>query len=101
MVRLGSVALIALFLPAAAWGDPPASDPKSGQVRSFGLPQLSSDFSDATDERFGRAQIAPNAHFGFGMFGLKSEKSPLRPVTVREIDAPKQRRAAVGFSLKF
>lgn len=101
MARLGSVALITLFLPTAAWGDAPAPDPKSALTRSFHLPRPSADFRDDTDERFGRTQIAPNAHFGVGMFGLKPEKSPLRPATVREIDAPKQRRAAVGFSLRF
>ena len=100
MVRLGPVALIAMSLPAAALGNPPAPVPPP-LARSFYLPQPSSEFSDATDERFGRAQIAPNAHIGIGMFGLKPEKSALRPVTVREVDAPKQRRAAVGFSLRF
>ena len=100
MVRLGPVALFAMSLPAAALGNPPAPDAKSPPARTFHLPQPSY-VSDGADERFGRAQIAPNAHFGVGMFGLKPEKSPLRPVTVREIDAPKQRRAAVGFSLKF
>lgn len=100
MVRLGPVALIAMSLPAAALGNPPAPVPPP-LARSFYLPQPSSEFSDATDERFGRAQIAPNAHIGIGMFGLKPEKSALRPVTVREIDAPKQRRAAVGFLLRF
>jgi len=100
MVRLGPVALIAMSLPVAALGNPPSPDP-SPPARSLYLPQPPSKFSDATDERIGRAQIAPNAHFGIGMFGLKPEKSPLRPATVREIDAPKQRRAAVGFSLKF
>ncbi len=100
MVRLGPVALIAMSLPAPALGNPPAPVP-SPPARSFYLPQPSSEFSDATEERFGRAKIAPNAHIGIGMFGLKPEKSALRPVTVREIDAPKQRRAAVGFSLRF
>jgi hypothetical protein len=48
-----------------------------------------------------RAGVAPNAHLGFGMFGLKSEKALLQPATGREIDMRKQRRAAVGISLKF
>ena len=100
MLRLGSVALIAMSLPAAALGNPPAPD-RSPPPHSFYLPQPSPEFSDSSGERFGRAQIAPNAQVGIGMFGLKPEKSPLRPATVREIDAPKQRRAAVGFSLRF
>lgn len=98
MVRLGSVALIAILLPAVAWSNPPSSS--SEPVRTFHLPQPSAD-RFAREDRIGRTQIAPNTQFGFGMFGLKSEKSPLQPVTGREIDAPKQRRAAVGFSLRF
>jgi len=97
MVRLGSVALIALLLPTAAWSKSPTN---SERARDFHLQQPASD-RFAPDERFGRTQIAPNMQFGIGMFGLKTEKSPLRPVTRREIDAPKQRRAAVGFSVKF
>ena len=100
MVRLGSVALILLSLPAAAWSGPPAGA-EPGQSRSFHLPRPPADFRFVADERFGRTEIAPNAHIGFGMFGLKPEKSHLRPVTGREINIPKQRRAAVGFSLKF
>ena len=69
MVRLGSVALIAISLPAAAWSNPPSS---SEPVRAFHLPQPAADRS-AREDRIGRTQIAPNTHFGFGMFGLKSE----------------------------
>lgn len=100
MVRLASAALILLSLPATAWSNPPEAK-AAGHKPSFQMPRPSSDYGLASETRIGRAEIAPNAHFGFGMFGLKSEKSPLRPVTVREINAPKQRRAAVGFSLKF
>ena len=100
MVRLGSVALLALALPVAAPGKPPPEQAPAFN-RSFFIPQVPRDFSDPGDRGFGRAQISPNAQFGFGMFGLKPEKSPLRPVTVREIDTPKQRRAAVGFSVRF
>lgn len=100
MVRLGSFALILLSLPAAAWSAPPTEPRASKHTDSFQLPR------SADDRRFapkapGRAEIAPNTHFGFGIYGLKPEKSYLQPATGREIDAPKQRRAAVGFSLKF
>jgi len=47
------------------------------------------------------AQLGANARFGLGMFGIRSEATRQRPVTVREIDAPRQRRAGLGFSLKF
>ncbi|HET9397498.1 MAG TPA: hypothetical protein VFO45_01630 [Sphingomicrobium sp.] len=97
MVRLGSAALLALSLPAVAWSNPPDGD----RARSFHLPSTSFDHRFAADGAFGQSEIAPNTTFGFGMFGLKMEKSPLRPATGSEIDARKQRRAAVGFSLRF
>lgn len=100
MVRLVSVALILLSLPTAAWSNPPKTE-SAAQKPSFHMPRPSADYDLAAGGRMGLAEIAPNAHFGFGMFGLKSERSHLKPVTVREINAPKQRRAAVGFSLKF
>ena len=100
MVRLGSVALMLIFLPVAAWSNPPESANAADRARSFHMPRPSQEFTFGTDH-FGRAEIGPGAHFGFGIFGLKQERSHLRPVTVREIDAPKQRRPAVGFSLKF
>ena len=101
MVRLVSVALIALSLPVSAWAKPHTTDQKPDQISAVYLPRAPAQLGHARVERIGRAELAPNLHFGFGMFGLKSEKSPMRPATVREIDAPKQRRAAVGFSLKF
>ena len=101
MVRLGSVALIALAMPTALWAGPPTSVPNPGSAKHFHLPHLGGSYNYSGDERFGRAQIAPNAQIGIGMFGLKSERSQLRPVTGRELDAPKHRRAAVGFSLRF
>src|SRR5687768_2802780 len=98
MVRLVALALLIMSLPVAAWSKPPDAD--AGR-RAFHLPQSSDHYRFAPDRPPGRAEIAPNADFGFGIFGLKSEKSYLQPVTGREIDIPKQRRAAVGLSLKF
>jgi hypothetical protein len=95
MVRLGSVVLIAISLPAAAWSNPP------DRSRSYHLPSTSSHLRFNADATVVRAGVAPNAHLGFGMFGLKSEKALLQPATGREIDMRKQRRAAVGFSPKF
>lgn len=100
MVRLAFVALIVL-LPTAAWSNPPASAEGSGRPQSFHLPPTSDHHRFAPDGSVGRALIAPNTHFGVGIFGLKSEKSYHQPVTGREIDTRKQRRAGVGFSLKF
>ena len=98
MVRLGAVALLALSSASFAQGSPPAIAPDPD--RSFQMPRPDGDRFD-TDGRIGRTQIAPNALFGFGMFGLNSEKSPLRAPTGRELDEPKQRRAALGFSMSF
>jgi hypothetical protein len=95
MVRLGSAALLFLSLPAAAWSNPP------DRSRSYQLSPASSHLRFVADATVVRAEIAPNAHLGFGMFGLKSEKALLQPATGREIDMRKQRRAAVGISLKF
>jgi hypothetical protein len=39
--------------------------------------------------------------FGLGMFGLKPQSPRSRAVTVREMTEPRQRRAGVGFSLRF
>lgn len=95
MVRLSCVALLMLAAPAAGWGKPPA------QPRDFQMP-TKHDFRDfAPDGPSIQTEISPNTRFGLGMFGLKSEKAPLRPATVREIETPKQRRTAVGFSVKF
>ena len=98
MVRLVTLAALCLSLPAMASGNPPAGT--SDLARNFQVPRPDSGRFD-TEDRLGRTQIAPNTMFGFGVFGLKSDKSPLRPATGRELDLPKQRRAAVGISLKF
>ena len=100
MVRLAYVALFALSLPAVSWGKPPASE-QPDRALSYALPRQSSLRPFIDDQPIGRTQIAPNAQFGFGTFGLKSERTHLQPVTAREISGPKQRRAAVGFLLKF
>lgn len=50
---------------------------------------------------FAATEIAPNATFGIGMFGLRRERSGLAPATVREVNSRRTRRAGVGFSFKF
>ena len=98
MVRVGAVVLLAFSSASFAQGSPSATSPIPGP--SFHIPKPASDRFD-TEGRIGRTRIAPNALFGFGMFGLKSDKDPLRAATGRELDEPKQRRAAVGLSLSF
>lgn len=46
-------------------------------------------------------ELIPNTMVGFGMFGHKSEKSPLAPAVARDLAVPKSRKAAVGFSFRF
>lgn len=46
-------------------------------------------------------RFMPNGVMGVGFFGQKSESSPLSPATARELSMPKQRKAAVGISLRF
>jgi hypothetical protein len=43
----------------------------------------------------------PNGVIGFGLFGQRSAGPGGSPVTARDWALPKQRKAAVGFSLKF
>ncbi len=95
MVRVGCVMLLILAAPAAGLGKP------AGQDRGFQLPPKTDFRGFAPDGPAVQAEIAPNTRFGLGIFGLKLEKSPLRPATVREIETPKQRRAALGFSVRF
>lgn len=50
---------------------------------------------------FAGTALLPNTVFGLGLFGERANREPLAPVTAREINLPKQRKAAVGFSLRF
>ena len=45
--------------------------------------------------------VGSYGRLGLGMFGLKSETPRSRAVTGRDLSAPRQRRAGVGWSLKF
>lgn len=101
MVRQFAVALLLMSLPAAAWSKPPKPTDKADRERGFHMPQLADLQRFEADGPQLKAEISPNSSFGIGIFGLKPDKTHLRPVTVREITVPRQRRAAVGFSLKF
>lgn len=46
-------------------------------------------------------QVGSTARIGFGIFGLKAETKRRKAVTVRDVSAPRHRRAGVGISLKF
>lgn len=114
MARLVGVALITLFLPATGWSQPvhniatspyevsrPA-EPKSPS-RHYGL-SGDGDHSRRSEDGHGMlasVEVGPNSRIGFGMFGLKPHASYGSPVTNREINTRRSRRAGVGFSLKF
>ena len=77
---------------------------KSAEASRFAMPNAPSAStvgkSDGT-RIFAGTSLLPNAVFGLGLFGEKAGREPLAPVTAREIDRPRQRKAAVGFSLRF
>ena len=53
------------------------------------------------DPQLPAINVGPGGQFGLGIFGLKSQTPRSRAVVGYEVTAPKQRRAGVGFSLKF
>jgi hypothetical protein len=53
------------------------------------------------DRRIPAFELGPNGRLGLGMFGVKPESARGPAVTVRDVTAPRHRRAGVGFSLKF
>ncbi|HET9336941.1 MAG TPA: hypothetical protein VFO12_11120 [Sphingomicrobium sp.] len=110
MARLGFAPLFLILLPAPGWAQ---SWPNAGTVQQRATqPERSEifrrDFTigesrwDETDDRISiSTQLGPNFTGGLGMFGQKRDKGYQKPVTGRELDLPKSRRAGVGFSLKF
>jgi hypothetical protein len=53
------------------------------------------------DPQLPAINLGSGGQFGLGIFGLKSQTPRSRAVVGYEVTAPKQRRAGVGFSLKF
>ena len=111
MARLIPTGLILAFstLSGAALAADPLESPwsvreKSVHTRSF---DIASDRSSARPDRdagtriIAGREVMPNGTIGFGLFGQKSPSHSLGPVTARDMALPKQRKAAVGFSLKF
>lgn len=109
MARLGFAPLFLIFLPAPGWAQAtpsfgsglqrPQSERSEISRRNFTVGETQ---WDETDDRISiSTQIGPNLTGGLGMFGQKRDKGYQGPVTGRELDLPKSRRAGVGFSLKF
>lgn len=108
MARLVSAGLIITL--SAMSGAAVAAD-RSATLRSASTATVpSADFHIVVDEEGRRpaqgariiagTEVMPNATLGFGFFGHKSAGA-LAPVTERELAMPKQRKAAVGLSLRF
>lgn len=96
------------FVPGALAAEPSSSpwraDTKVQANRNFDLPDERSATRAAKgweSRLFAGRQVMPNGTFGIGMFGPKAEKGPHSAATARDLSMPKQRKAAVGFSLKF
>jgi hypothetical protein len=111
MARSAPVALIALVFSAAGWSqsaramatDRPEASPAEPRSpsRNYGLPSGYRFDSRDAHGLFAAVEVAPNTRIGLGMFGPKASPSYGAPVTRREIDMRRSRRAGVGFSLKF
>ena len=111
MARLAAMILVLTLAPMGAGAHAAESpkaplhvDQKVQHSRSFKLPEFGSRFSrgDHSGSRiFAGRELIPNGVIGVGMFGQKAEKGPLSAATARDLSIRKQRKASVGFSLKF
>lgn len=110
MVRLSAAASALLLLASPAWSQqanltllPPPASTEQAPAFDFSLP----------DDPDGKApgnrgsnivagtEVSPNGMVGFGIFGEKSGELAQPPVTNRDYTLGRQRKPAVGFSLKF
>lgn len=93
MVRLVPVTLLLLL----------ASEPADAQSESgadaWRFRQV--EYSNNANLQLSATTIGSRGRLGLGIFGFKSDPARQRAVTVREVDAPRHRRAGIGFSLKF
>ena len=92
MARLICVALLSILTTVPAFAQT-ASKPDSWRIQETGL--------SAIETPLPAVEIGSDARLALGIFGLKPETGRNRAVTVREVTAPRHRRAGVGFSLKF
>jgi hypothetical protein len=92
MGRLVCVAVVSVFVSA------PAAAQTVSKAPEWRLPEVT---VPAGEPQMPAIEVGPSGRFGLGMFGLKSGAPRSRAVVGHEVSAPKQRRAGVGFSLKF
>lgn len=111
MARLVATIFVLTFSSIASGAiaaEPPSGpwhpDTKFQSSHSFQVPEVAAGgiAGKGWESRiFAGRQLMPNGVIGIGMFGQKMEKGPHSPSTARDLSMPKQRKAAVGFSLKF
>jgi hypothetical protein len=91
MVRLPIVLLVSLIAAPAAGQTAAGAD--AWRVREVTVRNA--------ERHLPSIDVGSNARFGLGVFGLKSQTPRSKAVIGHELSAPKQRRAGVGFSVKF
>jgi lipopolysaccharide export system protein LptC len=115
MTRLVTIAMLLAILPASAWGqstedDTPVVSPswqtKMAEVRPpnyslQGAGSAATAPSGSSTRMFASTEVSSHATVGFGLFGLKTERSLQPHVTGYDARKPRSRRAAIGLSLKF
>lgn len=110
MARLGAVPLIAALLPAAAWAQSSESltpgflqSPKQSQIDASRHDFVIGETGwRESEERISiSTKIGRNLSAGIGMFGYRRDTAYHAPVTARDLDLPKSRRAGIGISLNF
>ena len=116
MTRLIPIALFLSILPASAWSQSnvdvaPVVSPESWQTKmtEVRLPNYSlqgAGFAaagprDSSTRMFASTEVSSNATVGFGLFGLKPERSIQSHVTGYDASRHRSRRAAVGVRFKF
>lgn len=92
MARSVSIFLLLVFAATPAFGQS-VGHRDEWRIREVTIP--------SDDTQLQLIGVGPNGRFGPGIFGLKSQTPRSRAVIGTEVSAPKQRRAGVGFSLKF
>ncbi|HEU0311198.1 MAG TPA: hypothetical protein VFR36_08280 [Sphingomicrobium sp.] len=100
---LAAVPVQAQHAPSKATSPWHISEQKKPE-RSFNLADAPKDPGTAGDKGakiVAGTELYPNATFGVGMFGEKSERPAQLPATNRDYTVPSTRKAAVGFALKF
>ena len=111
MARLVLVALALSFPTCAGWAQTPTPSASPWQVGAEPRPARSFDLTsthinqpsgdDSEDGVVAGTELVPDGVVGFGMFGAETEELTHSRATVRDFTVPRQRKPAVGFSLKF